>query len=72
MFDTTYLTSSTIRKKKCHLFRSKPSSRLNVVMNLLFLGLFDLEEEDEAIKGGSKVQGENTKNVVLGEEEEEW
>ena len=45
---------------------------LYVVMNLLFLSLFDLEEEDEAIKGGSKVQGENTKNVVLGEEEEEW
>jgi hypothetical protein len=24
-------------------------------MNLLFLGLFDLEEEDEAIKGGYEI-----------------
>ncbi len=55
VFDTTYLTSSTIRKKKCHLFRRKQSSRLNVVMNLLFFGLFDLEEEDEAIKGKSEI-----------------
>jgi hypothetical protein len=41
-------------------------------MNLLFLSLFDLRKKMKPSRLGMKFQGENTRNIVLGEEEEEW
>jgi hypothetical protein len=42
-------------------------------MNLLFFFAYlTLRKKMKPSREGMKFQGENTKNVVLGEEEEEW
>ena len=45
------------------MFWSKPSSELSVNLNFLFIAIFDLEEEDETINGGSKISREKQKKM---------
>ena len=74
VFDTTYLTSSTIRKKLSLVLKQAIIQVECCMLSRIsyFLAYLTLRKKMKPSTVGMKFQGENTKNVVLGEEEEEW